>query len=138
MKNFYNSKLELENKKDRIRILKHDIEKIRLKREKITSSIKEDTSTGGNRVQSKIEAYTIKIIDKQRELEELEAEIQYLSPIIERMENRVNAMVGIKKEVFSMFYGKNIKPKHIALLKDYSVQRIYQILDEVNEELGIK
>lgn len=138
MKNFYNSKLELENKKDRIRILKHDIEKIELKRDKITSSIKEDTSSGGNRVQSKIEAYTIKIIDKQRELKELEAEIQYLNPILERMENRVNAMVGIKKEVFSMFYGKNIKPKHIALLKDYSVQRIYQILDEVNEELGIK
>ena len=138
MKNFYNSKLELENKKDRIRILKHDIEKIKLKREKITSSIKENTSTGGNRVQSKIEVYTTQIIDKENELKELREEINYLSPIIDKMESRVNAMVGIKKEVFSMFYGKNIKPKHIALLKDYSVQRIYQILDEVNEELGIK
>lgn len=135
IKNYYNSKLELENKIDRAAILKHDIEDIKLKLTKITSTIKENTSTS-NAVQSKIHNYTIQKITKEEELKELEQEINYLTPIIDRMGKRVNAMVGIKKEVFEMFYGKNIKPKHIALLKDYSVQRIYQILDEVNEELN--
>lgn len=138
MKNYYNSKLELENKIDRKKILEHDIEDLKLKLTKITSTIKDNATNGGNSVQSKIHTYTIQKITKEEELEELKQQIKYLSPIIERMENRVNAMVGLKKEVFEMFYGKNIKPKHIALLKNYSVQRIYQLLDEVNEELGIK
>lgn len=138
MKNYYNSKLELENKKDRIEILKNDIEDLKLKLTKITSSIKEGSSSGGNAIQSKIHTYTIQKISKEEELRELEKDIEFISPIVERMGERVNAMVGLKKEIFEMFYGKNIKPKHIALLKDYSVQRIYQLLDEVNEELGIK
>lgn len=137
MKNFYNSKLELENKKDRVRILKYDIEDLNLKLTKITSSIKENASTGGNIVQSKIHEYTIQKIAKEEELAELEDDIKYLSPIIERMEKRVNAMVGIHKEVFELFYTQNIKIKHIALMKNYSPQRIYQVLDEVNKMLGI-
>lgn len=138
MKSFYNSKLELENKKDRAKILEHDIEDLKLKLTKITSSIKEDASSGGIRMQSKLHEYTIRKISKEKELKELEKDINYLSPIIERMEKRVNAMVGIHKEVFELFYTQNIKIKHIALMKNYSPQRIYQILDEVNEMLGIK
>ena len=138
MKNFYNSKLELENKKDRISILKRDIEDLELKLTKITSTIKEDAGSGGNRVQSKIHTYTIQKITKQEELQELEEEVTYLEPIVRRMEKRVNAMVGIEKDVFEMFYSRNIKPKHIALMKNYSVQRIYQILDEVNKKIGVK
>ncbi len=137
MKNFYNSKLELENKKDRVKILKHDIEDIESKLIKITSSINETGSNGSNNVQSKIHEYTIQKISKEEELAELEDEISYLSPIIERMEKRVNAMVGIHKEVFELFYTQNIKIKHIALMKNYSPQRIYQVLDEVNKILGI-
>lgn len=138
MKSFYNSKLELENKKDRVKILKHDIEDLELKLTKITSSIKEDASSGGSRTQSKIHEYITRKITKEEELKELEEDINYLSPIVEQMEKRVNAMVGIHKEVFELFYTKNIKIKHIALMKNYSPQRIYQILDEVNEILGIK
>lgn len=138
MKNYYNSKLELENKIDRKKILEHDIEDIKLKLTKITSSINDSSTNISNAIQSKIHTYTVQKIAKEEELKELEKQINYLSPIIERMGNRVNAMVGLKKEVFEMFYGKNIKPKHIALLKNYSVQRIYQLLDEVNDELGIK
>ena len=138
MKHYYNSKLELENKIDRKKILEHDIEDIKLKLAKITSSIKDNSTNGGKKIQSKIHTYTIQKVSKEEELKQLEEEINYLTPIIERMGNRVNAMVGLKKEIFEMFYGKNIKPKHIALLKNYSVQRIYQLLDEVNDELGIK
>ena len=138
MKNYYNSKLELENAKDRIIILEHDIEDIKLKLLKITGSLENNNSSGGSRVQSKIHTYTIQKIAKEEELKEKKEQVKFLEPIVEAMGKRVNAMVGLKKEVFEMFYGKNIKPKHIALLKDYSVQRIYQLLDEVNEELGLK
>lgn len=138
MKNYYNSKLELENAKDRIIILEHDIEDIKLKLLKITGSLENNNSSSGSRVQSKIHTYTIQKIAKEEELKEKKEQVNFLEPIVEAMGKRVNAMVGLKKEVFEMFYGKNIKPKHIALLKDYSVQRIYQLLDEVNEELGLK
>lgn len=138
MKSYYNSKLELENKIDRIKILERDIEDIKLKLTKITSSINENNATGGKRVQNKIHTYTVLKISKENELEELKGQVDYLKPIIERMEQRVNAMVGIHKEVFELFYTQNIKIKHIALMKNYSPQRIYQILDEVNEILGIK
>lgn len=137
MKNYYNSKLELENKIDRIKILERDIEALNTKLTKITSSIKESSSSKNNVVQSKIENYTVKKISKEEELKELQEQIEYLSPIVKRMGERVNAMVGLKKEVFQMFYGKNISVKHIALMKNYSPQRIYQIKDEVDEELGI-
>lgn len=138
MKSYYNSKLELENKIDRIKILERDIEDIKLKLTKITSSINENNATGSKRVQNKIHTYTVLKISKENELEELKGQVDYLKPIIERMEQRVNAMVGIHKEVFELFYTQNIKIKHIALMKNYSPQRIYQILDEVNEILGIK
>lgn len=137
MKNLYNSSLELENKKDRVKILKHDIEILESKLTKITSSIKENSSSGGNSIQSKIHEYTIQKISKEEEIKELQKEISYLSPIIKRMEKRVNAMVGIHKEVYEMFYTQNIKIKHIALMKNYSPQRIYQVLEEVNKILGI-
>lgn len=137
MKSLYNSKLELENKIDRVRILKHDIENLNIKLTKITSSIKDTTTSGGKIVQSKLHEYTIQKVSKEEELKELEKEINYLAPIVEQMTKRVNAMVGIHKEVYEMFYTKNIKVKHIALLKNYSLQRIYQILDEVNEIIGI-
>lgn len=138
MKNYYNSKLELENAKDRVKILKHDIEIIEEKLIKITSTIKDNVSSGGFSVQSKIHTLTIQKIDKEEEIKGLLEGIRYLEPIVERMEKRVNAMVGLEKEVFELFYSQNIKPKHIALMKNYSVQRIYQVLDEVNKKLGIK
>jgi hypothetical protein len=137
MKNFYNSKLELENKVDRVKILKYDIEDLNSKLIKITSTIKENPSTGGNAIQSKIHEYTIQKISKEEELAKLEEDIKYLSSIIKRMEKRVNAMVGIHKEVFELFYTQNIKIKHIALMKNYSPQRIYQVLEEVNKILDI-
>lgn len=138
MKNYYNSKLEFENKIDRIRILKHDIEKIDLKLTKITGTMKDVNTSGGEREASKIHSYTVQKVSKQEEIKELEEEIEFLRPIIKRMEQRVNAMVGLEKEVFELFYGKNIKVKHIALMKNFSPQRIYQILDRVNEKLNIK
>ena len=138
MRNYYNSKLELENKIDRIAILEHDIEDLELKLTKITSTIKDNVASGGKNVQSKIHNYTVQKITKEEELKRLQKSVNFLKPIVERMGERVNAMVGIHKEVFELFYGQNIKPKHIALMKSYSVQRIYQVLDEVNEILGIK
>lgn len=138
MKNYYNSKLEFENKIDRIRILKHDIEKIDLKLTKITGTMKDVNTSGGEKEASKIHSYTVQKVSKQEEIKELEEEIEFLRPIIKRMEQRVNAMVGLEKEVFELFYGKNIKVKHIALMKNFSPQRIYQILDRVNEKLDIK
>lgn len=138
MKNYYNSKLEFENKIDRIRILKHDIEKIDLKLTKITGTMKDVNTSDGEKEASKIHSYTVQKVSKQEEIKELEEEIEFLRPIIKRMEQRVNAMVGLEKEVFELFYGKNIKVKHIALMKNFSPQRIYQILDRVNEKLNIK
>jgi DNA-directed RNA polymerase specialized sigma subunit len=138
VKNYYNSKLEFENKIDRIRILKHDIEKIDLKLTKITGTMKDVNTSGGEKEASKIHSYTVQKVSKQEEIKELEEEIEFLRPIIKRMEQRVNAMVGLEKEVFELFYGKNIKVKHIALMKNFSPQRIYQILDRVNEKLDIK
>lgn len=138
MKNYYNSKLEFENKIDRIRILKHDIEKIDLKLTKITGTMKDVNTSGGEKEASKIHSYTVQKVSKQEEIKELEEEIEFLRPIIKRMEQRVNAMVGLEKEVFELFYGKNIKVKHIALMKNFSPQRIYQILDRVNKKLNIK
>lgn len=137
MKNFYNSKLEYENKIDRAKILERDIEDLNLKLTKITSTIKENGS-GGNGLQSKIHTYTVQKITKEEELKELQKQIDYEKPIIERMEKRVNSMVGLEKEVFEMFYSKNIKAEHIATLKSYSVRRIYQVLEKVNKKLGIK
>ena len=137
MKNFYNSKLELENKKDRVILLKHDIEDIKLKLVKITSSVKEDSSSS-NRVQSKIHVYTTQKIAKEEEIKELEEQIDYLEPIINRMERRVDAMVGIHKEVFEKLYKDNMKIKDIASDLNYSSQRIYQLKDEVNQFLGIE
>lgn len=137
MKNYYNSKLEYENKIDRIKILKRDIEDLNLKLTKITSTIQEG-ATGGNGVQSKIHTYTVQKITKEEELKELQQQIDFEKPIIEKMEKRVSSMVGLEKEVFEMFYSKNIKAEHIATLKSYSVRRIYQVLEKVNKKLGIK
>lgn len=138
MKNFYNSKLEYENKLDRIKILKRDIEDLDLKLTKITSTIKEGATGGSGGVQSKIHTYTVQKITKQEELKELQEQIDYDKPIIKRMEKRVNSMVGLEKEVFEMFYSKNIKIEHIATLKSYSPSRIYQIKEKVDKKIGIK
>lgn len=138
MKNYYNSKLELDNAKDRVVVLKHDIEIIEEKLIKITSTIKDNVSSGGFVVQSKIHTLTIQKIAKEEELKELLEEIDYLEPIVKRMGERVEAMVGLEKEVFELFYKENIEVKDIALKKNYSAQRIYQILDKIKEKLGIE
>lgn len=137
MKDYYNTKIELENKKERAQILKHDINDIELKLNKITGSIEEKSSVKTGMSKSKIHEYIVEKIAKEEELEKLEKEILYIEPILVRMEKRIKEMNGIHREIFEMVYIMNMKPKYIAQLKNYSVQRIYQLINEVNDILEI-
>lgn len=144
MRNFYNTKLDLENKKDRVEVLEHNIEKANNQLVKITSTLNDIVSSGGKRENDKMGRIIADIQIWQKELMDLKEDILYLTPYVEKMEKRVNAMVGIEKDVFEGFYYTYAKErpgnrvKLLAQNLNYSVPRIYQILDKVNKELGIK
>jgi hypothetical protein len=144
MRNFYNTKLDLENKKDRVEVLEHNIEKANSQLFKITSTPKDIVSSGGKRENDKMGKLIADIQIWQKELMDLKEDILYLTPYVEKMEKRVNSMVGIDKEVFEGFYCKYSKErpgtrvKILAERLSYSESRIYQILNKVNKELGIK
>lgn len=144
MRNFYNTKLDLENKKDRVEVLEHNIEKANNQLVKITSTLNDIVSSGGKRENDKMGRIIADIQTWQKELMDLKEDILYLTPYVEKMEKRVNAMVGIEKDVFEGFYYTYAKErpgnrvKLLAQKLNYSVPRIYQILDKVNKELGIK
>ena len=144
MRNFYNTKLDLENKKDRVEVLEHNIEKANNQLVKITSTLNDIVSSGGKRENDKMGKIIADIQIWQKELMDLKEDILYLTPYVEKMEKRVNAMVGIEKDVFEGFYYTYAKErpgnrvKLLAQKLNYSVPRIYQILDKVNKELGIK
>ena len=144
MRNYYNTKLDLENKKDRVAVLEHDIEKANSKLYKITSTLKDVVSSGGKRDKDKMAKLIADITEWQNELIDLKEDILYLTPYVEKMEKRVNSMVGIEKEVFEGFYSTYVNKRRgdrvriLANKLDYSEPRIYQILDKVNKDLGIK
>lgn len=138
MKNYYNTKLDLENKKDRLKVVEHNLEKANSQLYKITSTLKDNATSGGKRDKDKIANLIADIQEWQNEIIDLKESILYLTPYVEKMEKRVNAMVGIHKEVFEMLYKDNMKVKHIARKLNFSIQRVYQLRDEVNRNLGIK
>ena len=144
MRNFYNTKLDLENKKDRVEVLEHNIERANSQLFKITSTPKDVVASGGKRDNDKMGKLLGEIQEYQKELMDLKEDILYLTPYVEKMEKRVNAMVGVEKEVFEGFYSTYAKKRpaeRISLLArnlSYSESRIYQILNKVNKDLGIK
>ncbi len=144
MINYYNTKLELELKKDRIEVLEHNIEKANNQLYKITSTLNDTVSSGGKREQDKMARLIADIQKWQEELTDKKEDILYLTPYVEKMEKRVNAMVGTKKEIFEGFYNTYANKKTSERIKilasqlNYSQPRIYQLLNEVNKELGIR
>ena len=60
------------------------------------------------------------------------------------MEKRVNAMVGTEKEIFEGYYNTYANKRtgeRVRILANrlgYSEPRIYQLLDKINGDLGIK
>lgn len=144
MRNYYNTKLDLENKKDRIAVLEHNIEKANSQLYKTTSTLKDVVTSGGASSNGKMARLIADIQEWQNELMDLKEDILYLTPYVEKMEKRVNAMVGVEKEVFEGFYSKYANKRtgeRVRILANklmYSEARIYQILEKVNKELGIK
>lgn len=144
MRNYYNTKLDLENKIDRVEILEHKIEKANSQLYKITSKLNEISTSGGSREKDKMTRLIADIQKYQEELIDLKEDILYLTPYVEKMEKRVNSMVGIEKEVFEGFYSlyankrTGDRVRILASKLGYSEPRIYQILEKVNKELGIK
>ena len=144
MRNYYNTKLDLENKIDRVDVLEHNIEKANSQLYKITSTLKDIATSGGKREKDKMTRLIADISKWQNELIDLKEDILYLTPYVEKMEKRVNAMVGIEKEVFEGFYNSYANKRTgervriLANQLNYSEPRIYQILDKVNKDLGIK
>lgn len=144
MKNYYNTKLDLENKKDRVDVLEHNIEKANSKLYKITSTLNENSTSGGMRENDKIGKLLADIQKWQEDLIDLKEDILYLTPYVEKMEKRVNSMVGVEKKIFDGFYREYAdkrpgdRVKILARNLGYSIPRIYQLLDKVNKELGIK
>ena len=144
MKNYFNTRLDLENKKDRVEVLEHNIEKANSQLFKITSTLKDTVTNGGKREKDKMAKILGDIQKWQDELMDLKEDILYLTPYVEKMEKRVNAMVGAEKEVFEGFYNTYANKKtgeRIRILANklnYSSPRIYQILNKVNNDLGIK
>lgn len=143
MKNYYNIKLDLENKIDYAEVLEHKIEKAKSQLHKITSTLNE-TATGGSREKDKMTRLIADITKWQEDLIDVKEDILYLTPYVEKMKKRVSDMVGIEKEVFEGYYNtyaskrKGDRVRILSNKLDYSEPRIYQILDKVNKELGIK
>lgn len=143
MKNYFNTRLDLENKKDRVEVLEHKIEKANSQLYKITSSLSENTG-GGKREKDKIGKLLADIQEWQVELMDIKEDILYLTPYVEKMEKRVNAMVGVEKEIFEGFYNTYANKRSgervrvLANKLGYSEPRIYQLLNKVNKDLGIK
>lgn len=80
MKNYFNTRLDLENKKDRVEVLEHNIEKANSQLFKITSTLKDTVTNGGKREKDKMAKLLGDIQKWQDELMDLKEDILYLTP----------------------------------------------------------
>lgn len=131
MKNYFIQKQELIIAEARLDTL---IERrIRLKNQ-IISCTKElkDNSGSSSFDNDKMANYMIRLEKINLDIEELKEDIKCLNHNLGIMEQALRDIKREKENIFLLRYKENLKVKEIAKKTNYSIPRVYQLLDEIN------
>lgn len=131
MKNYFIQMQELRAAVARLETLIERKKRLDTKIKSCTSELK-DVVTTPSFDNDKMNNYLIKLESLEEEIEDVIEEIKCLKHNLAIMEEALNEIKDVRYEIFLLKFKDNKKVKEIAKIKHFSVQRVYQFLDEIN------
>lgn len=133
MKPYYNQLSELRIAETRLDTLKEKKVMIETKITKVTSTAKEVITSGG--VQNdKMTDYVIKCEEINKQIEEVEEEIEILKKGLHKMNEILKHISGIEEKVFRLYYMENKTPTQISYIVPCGIATVYRYIKEIKRK----
>jgi chromosome segregation ATPase len=136
MKPYYNQLSELRLAEERLNTLLEKKKMLEARITKVTSTAKEIVTSGG--VQNdKMTDYVIKCEEIDKEIAELEEEINLLKKGLSQMEKILKNISGIEERVFRLYYIENKNPTQISFIIPCARDTVYRYLRKINKKIKV-
>lgn len=137
MIDYYDTKLEIDIKKNRIRALNRQKESVKNSVMKLTSEIKEVVVFTGNNA-DRMTQYLIDIEEIEQKIKDKEAELKELEDALNEMENALRKMKDEEVKIFCLRFIDKKRVTEIARLMDYDRTSIYNKINKIKEKYKLK
>ena len=133
MKSYYQQLSELRIAEARLDTLNEKKAMIETKITKVTSTAKEIMTSGG--VQSdKMTDYVIKCEEINKQIEEVEEEIELLSKGLKKMDDILKHVSGIEERVFRLYFMENKTPTQISFIVPCGIATVYRYIKAIKRK----
>lgn len=133
MKNYYSQLSELRIAEARLNSLNERKALLETKVMKVTSTAKEVVTSGG--VQNdKMTDYVVKCEEINKQIEEVEREIEILKDGLHKMEDILKNISGIEERIFRLYYIENKTPTQISFIIPCSIATVYRYKDKIKKK----
>lgn len=133
MKSYYQQLSELRIAETRLNTLNEKKAMIEAKITKVTSTAKEIMTSGG--VQSdKMTDYVIKCEEINKQIEEVEEEIEILKKGLHKMDEILKHVSGIEERVFRLYFMENKTPTQISFIVPCGIATVYRYIKEIKRK----
>ena len=136
MKPYYNQLSELRLAEERLNTLLEKKKMLEARITKVTSTAKDIVTSGG--IQSdKMTDYVIKCEEIDKEIAEIEEEIDILKKGLSQMEKILKNISGIEERVFRLYYIENKNPTQISFIIPCARDTVYRYLRKINKKIKV-
>lgn len=137
MIDYYDTKLEIDIKKNRIRALNRQKESVKNSVMKLTSQIKEVVVFTGTNA-DRMTQYLIDIEEIEQKIADKEAELKELEETLKEMETALRKMKGEEVKIFCLRFIDKKRVTEIANILNYDRTSIYNKINKIKEKYGLK
>lgn len=133
MKSYYQQLSELRIAETRLDTLNEKKAMLEAKITKVTSTSKEIVTSGG--VQSdKMTDYVIRCEEINKQIEEVEEEIEILKKGLHKMDEILKHVSGIEERVFRLYFMENKTPTQISYIVPCGIATVYRYIKEIKRK----
>ncbi len=133
--NLYELQKEINEKRLYQKLLMDKIKLLRCKTEPGSSQLKDVVT---NRTKSDKTIISDKIIEYENQIENLQEEIDVYKPIVDELEKLLKEYNDIYQLIYFEYYIKGYSADKIGLRHNYSRRQVYNIINQLDEELERK
>lgn len=137
MIDYYDTKLEIDIKKNRIRALNRQKESVKNSVMKLTSQIKEVVVFTGTNA-DRMTQYLIDIEDIEQKIADKEAELKELEEILNDIETALRKMKDEEVKIFCLRFIDKKRVTEIAHIMEYDRTSIYNKIKKIKEKYNLK
>ena len=133
MKPYYNQLSELRLAEERLNTLQEKKKMLEARITKVTSEPKDIVTTGG--VQNdKMADYVIKCEEINKEIEEVEEEIEILKKGLHNMNEILKHISGLEEKIFRLYFMENKTPIQISYIVPCGIATVYRYIKEIKKK----